>query len=111
MTTTEDNLGKELWLLEEFCQENHYTTFKQWLIWYNDGNELATQCIHDVNGILYIDQEYFDEWMKDYIEYCGYSRDVAEEYVRRTYGLDSSKWLAQQEITGEVVDVWKNKRR
>lgn len=109
MTTTEDK-GKELWWLKEFCQKNYYTTYKQWLTWYNDGDELATQCIYDEEGELYIDQNYFEEWLKDYVELSGYSREVAEEYVNRTYGLDSSKWLAQQEITGEVVDVWKNKK-
>jgi hypothetical protein len=101
--------SREFLHLEAFCEINYYLPYRAWVDRYNEGEELATQCIIEEEDGLYIDQSYFEEWMKDYIELIGYSREVAEQYVKKTYQLDSSKWLEEQEITGEVVDVWKAK--
>ena len=75
----------ELWLLKEFCEENYFTTLKQWLRWYEDGNEMAMCVLFEIDGKLYIDDKAWEKWLEESLICDGFSEKEAKEYVQGTY--------------------------
>lgn len=75
----------ELWLLSEFCEENYFTTYQQWVKWYEDGQEMAMCVLFDIGGDLYIDQKAWEIWMEESLMQDGYEIDKAKELIKGWY--------------------------
>lgn len=89
MTTTESKHAKELTLLDDFCEENYFTTKTQWLIWWNGvpwGHEMAASVLFEFDGDIYIDEKAWQNWMIDTLWMEDkYTRKSAKEFVKATY--------------------------
>ncbi len=80
---------KVLVLLADFCDRNGYTTYTQWLIWWNGagwGAEMAEQLIFEINGKIWFDEKGWQSYLIDMLWMeLNYTRKSAKEFVRATY--------------------------